>query len=70
VTSSVVTSTFVACCQLAPQLGDPAGNRELAAAALDDAVRQGALVVVLPELMSSGYAGSAPPPVACRLTPQ
>jgi 5-aminopentanamidase len=55
VTSPVVTSTVVACCQLVPELGNPAANRELAAAAVYDAVRQGASVVVLPELMSSGY---------------
>jgi 5-aminopentanamidase len=48
-------NTVVACCQLAPQLGDAAANRELAAAAITDAARQGASVVVLPELMSSGY---------------
>ncbi len=48
-------STVVACCQLAPQLGSPAANRELAAAAIEDAVGQGASVIVLPELMSSGY---------------
>ena len=48
-------STVVACCQLAPELGEPAANRELAAAAIEDAVAQGASVIVLPELMSSGY---------------
>jgi predicted amidohydrolase len=48
-------STVVACSQLAPQLGNPAANRELAAAAIADAAGQGAEVVVLPELMSSGY---------------
>jgi 5-aminopentanamidase len=51
----MTTSVVVACCQLAPQLGDPAANRELAAVAVADAARQGASVVVLPELMSSGY---------------
>jgi 5-aminopentanamidase len=55
VTSPVVASTIVACCQLAPELGNPAANRELAAAAVSDAARLGASVVVLPELMSSGY---------------
>jgi 5-aminopentanamidase len=55
VTSPVVTSTVVACCQLAPELGDNAANRDMAAAAVIDAARQGASVVVLPELMSSGY---------------
>src|SRR5215469_6068800 len=45
----------VACCQLAPQFGDPAANRELAAAAIAAAADLGAVVIVLPELMSSGY---------------
>jgi 5-aminopentanamidase len=48
-------SVVVACCQLAPQVGHLAANRELAAAAIVDAASQGAAVVVLPELMSSGY---------------
>jgi predicted amidohydrolase len=48
-------TTVVACCQLAPQLGDTAANRDLAAVAVADAASQGAAVVVLPELMSSGY---------------
>jgi predicted amidohydrolase len=50
-----VTATVVACCQLAPVLGDPAANRELAAGAISDAAARGASVVVLPELISSGY---------------
>ena len=45
----------VACCQLAPVLGDPAANRELAADAVTRAAARGASVVVLPELASSGY---------------
>ena len=48
-------ATVVACCQLAPVLGDPAANRELAADAVARAVQRGARVVVLPELVSSGY---------------
>jgi predicted amidohydrolase len=36
-----MTTTVVACCQLVPEFGDPAANREL--------------VVVLPGLVSSGY---------------
>jgi len=47
--------TMVACCQLAPVFGDPAANRELAAAAVTGAADRGASVVVLPELVSSGY---------------
>jgi 5-aminopentanamidase len=50
-----VNTTVVACCQLAPVLGDPAANRELAADAVARAAAQGASVVVLPELVSSGY---------------
>ncbi len=45
----------MACCQLAPVLGDPAANRELAADAVAGAAAQGAGVIVLPELVSSGY---------------
>jgi len=50
-----VDTTIVACCQLAPVLGDPAANRELAAAAIVSAAARGASIVVLPELISSGY---------------
>ncbi len=50
-----MASTVIACCQLAPVLGDPAANRELAVVAISEAVRRDASVVVLPELMSSGY---------------
>jgi predicted amidohydrolase len=50
-----VDTTVVACCQLTPVLGDPAANRELTADAITDAAGRGAGVVVLPELVSSGY---------------
>ena len=50
-----MTSTVIACCQLAPVLGDPAANRELTVTAVSEAARREASVVVLPELMSSGY---------------
>ena len=50
-----MNTTIVACCQLAPVLGDPAANRELAADAVARAAAQGASIVVLPELVSSGY---------------
>lgn len=49
------TSVVVACCQLAPTLGDPATNRKLVTAAVTEAVASGAQVVVLPGLVSSGY---------------
>src|SRR5258708_12561584 len=51
----VVDVTVVACCQVAPALGDLAANRELAVGAVSGAATQGASVVVLPELVSSGY---------------
>jgi predicted amidohydrolase len=45
--------TTVACQQLEPRVGDLAGNRELALSAIDAA--RGADVIVLPELVTSGY---------------
>jgi predicted amidohydrolase len=50
-----VSATVVACCQVAPAFGDLAANRELAARAVGSAAAAGASVVVLPELVSSGY---------------
>ncbi|MFD0689550.1 nitrilase-related carbon-nitrogen hydrolase [Actinomadura fibrosa] len=49
------TVTRVACVQLAPVLGDLAGNIERARAAVRAAVADGARIVVLPELATSGY---------------
>ena len=46
----------VACAQIGPVLGDLGGNRTRAAAAIDEAAAQGAHLVVLPELCTSGYA--------------
>jgi predicted amidohydrolase len=48
-------STVVACCQLAPKIGDLAYNRKLTERAIRSAAFQGAHVVVLPELIQSGY---------------
>ncbi|MDH4609963.1 nitrilase family protein [Pseudomonas sp. BN102] len=45
----------VACCQLAPKIGDLAHNRRLVERAVRAAALQGARVVVLPELVQSGY---------------
>jgi predicted amidohydrolase len=45
--------TTVACQQLSPRVGDLAGNRELALSAIEAA--RGADVIVLPELVTSGY---------------
>jgi predicted amidohydrolase len=45
----------VACAQLAPTVGDLEDNRRLAREAVREAVAAGARVVVLPELVTSGY---------------
>jgi predicted amidohydrolase len=47
--------TRVACCQLAPRVGDAAGNLARAEAAIGAARARGAEVIVLPELVTSGY---------------
>ncbi len=47
--------TRVCCQQLDPIVGDLDGNRERALAAIDEAVELGAEVIVLPELVTSGY---------------
>ncbi|BBY67362.1 nitrilase-related carbon-nitrogen hydrolase [Mycolicibacterium helvum] len=47
--------TRIACAQLAPTIGAVADNIELSSDAIADAVAQGADVVVLPELATSGY---------------
>lgn len=47
--------TRIACAQLAPRLGDLDANRALALAAVQEAAARGAEVVVLPELVTSGY---------------
>ena len=45
----------VACCQIAPEVGQPERSAELALVALAGAVDAGAQLVVLPELVTSGY---------------
>ncbi|MEA2254191.1 MAG: hypothetical protein QOG35_236 [Solirubrobacteraceae bacterium] len=47
--------TRIVCQQLAPRIADLPANRELAMAAIGAAVDAGADVVVLPELVTSGY---------------
>ncbi|MEU9868776.1 nitrilase-related carbon-nitrogen hydrolase [Actinomadura sp. NPDC048021] len=49
------TVTRVTCVQLAPVLGDLAGNIRRARSAIRAAVANGARIVVLPELATSGY---------------
>jgi predicted amidohydrolase len=52
--------TTVACRQLAPTLGDLAGNHARVVAAIEDASAGGVDVLVLPELATSGYAFATP----------
>ncbi|NUU36941.1 nitrilase family protein [Pseudomonas sp. C2B4] len=52
---NIAKNTVVACCQLAPKIGDLAYNRSLTERAIRSAALQGAQVVVLPELVQSGY---------------
>jgi 5-aminopentanamidase len=49
----------VACCQLAPDVDRPDQNVELALDAIAGAVAAGAQIVVLPELVNSGYVFSS-----------
>lgn len=46
---------LVACCQLAPAFGELDANRALATRAVEAAAARGARLIVLPELVSSGY---------------
>jgi predicted amidohydrolase len=45
----------VVCCQIAPSVGELAYNRQLCAQAIRNAARDGAQLVVLPELVQSGF---------------
>ena len=47
--------TVISCLQLAPVIADLPANREMSCAAIQSAVSAGAQVVVLPELVTSGY---------------
>jgi 5-aminopentanamidase len=52
---SATSEVTVACCQIAPRVGELAANRARCRAAVEYAAAEGAGVVVLPELASSGY---------------
>lgn len=60
---------IVACCQLRPVLGDNAANLAMTTAAIREAAATGAQVVVLPELVSSGYAFTSPQEAAMHAEP-
>ena len=53
----MVTATAI---RLGPTLGDPAGNLARSLTAIEDAARGGAALVVLPELVTSGYSFEGP----------
>lgn len=50
----------VAVCQVALAVGDPDGNLARGVAAVEEAARRGARIVVLPELLRSGYVFASP----------
>ncbi|MBV9605894.1 MAG: hypothetical protein JO027_12325 [Solirubrobacterales bacterium] len=50
-----MSEAALACCQLAPRVGEPARNRAEARAAIVAAADAGARIIVLPELVNSGY---------------
>jgi predicted amidohydrolase len=52
--------TRIACRQLAPRIADLAANRALSTAAIREAVAGGAGIVLLPELVTSGYVFTSP----------
>jgi predicted amidohydrolase len=55
-----VSEPVVACCQLSLAVGETEANRAACRDAIADAARQGADVVVLPELANSGYVFADP----------
>jgi predicted amidohydrolase len=50
-----VSEVAVACCQLAPRIGELERNRAETRTAIVEAAGEGARIVVLPELAGSGY---------------
>jgi predicted amidohydrolase len=61
--------TRIVCQQLAPTLGDLDANRALALAAIREAIDAGAEVIVLPELITSGYMFTSPQEAAAASIP-
>jgi 5-aminopentanamidase len=56
--------TVVSCRQIAPRVDDPASSREATVRAVHAAVNDGAEIIVLPELATSGYVFQSPAEVA------
>lgn len=54
-TPAAIAPVRVACCQIEPHVGDKAFNLAKTAHFIERAAREGARIVVLPELCSSGY---------------
>jgi 5-aminopentanamidase len=59
----------VACCQIAPDVNDPALSAAEAGEAISAAVAAGAQIVVLPELANSGYVFGSQSEVRAAATP-
>lgn len=55
VEACAIAPVRVACCQLEPKVGDKASNLAKTADFIERAAREGARIIVLPELCSSGY---------------
>lgn len=53
--ASPIAPVRVACCQIEPRVGEKSSNLEKSAAFIGRAAREGARIIVLPELCSSGY---------------
>ena len=53
--AGAVGAVRVACCQIAPVVGEKQANLGKTAEFIERAAKQGANIVVLPELCSSGY---------------
>ncbi len=53
--TAAIAPVRVACCQIAPEVGRKAANLARSADFIERAAREGANIVVLPELCSSGY---------------
>jgi 5-aminopentanamidase len=60
----------IACCQLSPDVARPGGNDRLARAAIAAAIGDGAQIVLLPELVSSGYVFQSHDEVAAAAQPR